>query len=508
MACRILVLCVLATSLLAGCSVKRLSRTLTPPDQASSLDRKSPFLKAHMRDGRVLVLSEWSADSAARTVSGRGDALDVNRAVTTRGSFTVSLDSVALFETNVVQTSGSVAALSVVTVASLALTAYCIANPKACFGSCPTFYISDGSGPQLQAEGFSSSVLPSLEATDIDALYRVPEPKGELEVRMKNEALETHVVRHVELLAVPRAMDERVFATASGEFRRARLLAPPSRCVGPEGDCRAAVLAFDGIERLSLADSTDLAARERIELEFLDVPDGPLGLVLARRQTLLSTYLFYQALAYMGRSAGYWLATLERGGADLSTRAGGIERALGGIEVFVRREDGTWLRAGEDVETGPLAAEVRLLPLPRFAGKPLRVRLQMARGLWRLDWVALARLSGEVAPIRLRPVTVERAGPNAAGTVAPDGVLTTSPGDEYVFRFWLPAAGGPHELFLESRGYYLEWMRDAWLAEENPTRAAMMFAQPAEALRLLAPEFKAQEAGMERAFWGSRYARP
>jgi hypothetical protein len=505
---RIVVLCALAMVLLAGCSVKRLSRTLTPPEQPSSLDRNSPFLKAHMRDGRVLILSEWSADSASRTVLGHGDALDVNRAVITRGSFTVPLDSVALFETNVVLNSGSVSALSVVTVASLAMTAYCIANPKACFGSCPTFYVSDGTGPKLQAEGFSSSVLPSLEATDVDALYRVPEPRGELEVRMKNEALETHVVRHVELLAVARARDERVFASVDGGFQRGRLLAPPSRCAGPEGDCRDALLAFDGIERLSLADSVDLAAREVIELEFSDVADGPLGLVLARRQTLLSTYLFYQELAYMGHSAGYWLATLERGGAHLSTRAGGIGRALGGIEVFVRNEDGSWLLAGVDNETGPLAADVRLMPLPRVAGKPLRVRLQMARGLWRLDWVALARLTGAATPIRLRPVSVERVGPNAARTVPPDGVLTTYPGDEYVFRFRLPEAGGPHELFLESRGYYLEWMRDAWLAEENPRLAAMMLAQPADALRLLAPEFKAQEAGMERAFWGSRYARP
>lgn len=134
--------------------------------------------------------------------------------------------------------------------------------------------------------------------------------------------------------------------------------------------------------------------------------------------------------------------------------------------------------------------------------------MRMARGLWRLDWVALARLSGEAAPIRLEPVRVERVGPGSARSPVPAGTLTTLPGDEYAFRFRLPAGAGPHELFLESRGYYLEWMRDAWLVEENPQRAALMLAQPVDALRLLAPEFKAQEAGMERAFWESRYAHP
>jgi hypothetical protein len=502
------IFCVLLVSLVAGCSVKRLTRTLTPPDRAASLDHKSPFLKAHLRDGRVLVLSQWGTDAAARTVSGGGDALDVSRHLIAHGTFTIPLDSVALFETNVTHTSGSVVALSILSVASLTLTAYCIANPKACFGSCPTFYVDDGSGPKLLAEGFSSSVLPSLEATDIDALYRVPPPHGELEVLMKNEALETHVVRHVAILAVPRAPDERVFATAAGGFLRGRLLAPPSRCVAPEGDCRGALLSFDGIERLSLADSTDLATRERIELEFEDPGSGPLGLVMARRQTLLSTYLFYQTLAYLGRSAGDVLATLERGGPRLSAQAAGIERELGGIEVFVQGEDGAWLRAGEDAETGPLAADVRVTPLPRVPSRPLRVRLQMARGLWRLDWVALARLSGEAAPIRLEPFSVERVGPGTARSIVPAGTLTTLPGDEYAYRFRLPASGGPHELFLESRGYYLEWMRDEWLVEENPRRAALMLAQPVDALRLLAPAFKAQEGGMERAFWESRYAHP
>jgi len=50
-------------------------------------------------------------------------------------------------------------------------------------------------------------------------------------------------------------------------------------------------------------------------------------------------------------------------------------------------------------------------------------------------------------------------------------------------------------------------MREEWMAEENPARARMMFLQPGEALRVLAPEFKAREAEMERAFWKSRYVR-
>ena len=70
-------------------------------------------------------------------------------------------------------TSSAVAGLTVLSVASAGMTVYCIANPKACFGSCPTFYAQDEAGqPMMMAEGFSASVSPTLEDTDLDALFR------------------------------------------------------------------------------------------------------------------------------------------------------------------------------------------------------------------------------------------------------------------------------------------------------------------------------------------------
>ena len=63
------------------------------------------------------------------------------------------------------------------------------------------------------------------------------------------------------------------------------------------------------------------------------------------------------------------------------------------------------------------------------------------------------------------------------------------------------------ELFLEAQGYYLEWLRREWLPEENLAAAAQFVLQPRAALRALAPAYKRQEAGMERIFWNSRYAR-
>src|SRR5580765_3584484 len=171
---RLLVVVALASPLLAAaCIETRLNRSLKTPDQIQTLDHRSAYLKVHMKDGQLYLLSKWRVDDALREVSGQGELFGLARETMGSGSFTVALDEVALLETNVLQRSPSAVALAVITGVSVAVTAFCIADSKACFGSCPTFYVSDGKDAVLQAEGFSSSVAPSLEARDVDALYRV-----------------------------------------------------------------------------------------------------------------------------------------------------------------------------------------------------------------------------------------------------------------------------------------------------------------------------------------------
>ena len=81
----------------------------------------------------------------------------------------------------------------------------------------------------------------------------------------------------------------------------------------------------------------------------------------------------------------------------------------------------------------------------------------------------------------------------------------TRPGDAYRLVFRLPRSERPFELFLESEGFYYEWMRAEWLAEEDLPMAALALADPAEALRRLAPAYKTQEGRLEEAFWASRF---
>jgi hypothetical protein len=485
-----------------------MQRAIATPEATATVDRRAPFLKVHARDGSLLVLSPWEADEAAQLVSGTGVRYAPDRRVVGEGDLSMPFDSVLLFETNVVRPSGSVAALAVITGITAAVAVYCATNEKACFGSCPTFYVTDGTADVLQAEGFSASIAPALEARDVDALFRARPIGPEVRIDMVNEAFETHVVRYANLLAVPRRPGRRIMAEGDGSFWSVTEPVPPASCRAPEGDCAAALSAFDEHERWSAADSLDLASREIVDLVFTESAGTP-ALVLASRQSLLPTYLLYQAFAWLGESVGSWMAALERTGAPPAGAAGGgVIAALGGIDVLVARGEAGWDSIATIRETGPLAADLRLVPLPGGEG-PLRVRLRMAKGAWRIDFAALTSLEQRIEPLRVEPSEVHlqgQAAPDARRKlVSRDEALVTFPGDRYTLVYRLPEPAEGFELFLETRGYYLEWMRSEWLAEENPLRAAALFLDPAGTLRRLAPEFKLAEPRLEAAFWNSKY---
>ncbi len=496
-----------------GCALKVQKKALHQTDdweELQGLDGKSPWLKAHLPDGGLYLLHDWRVDETQRSISGEGTLMDPRRDVVSTGPFVVPLDSISIFESNVVSLSSTVAGLTVLTVASAALTLYCITNPKACFGSCPTFYAENEDGqPMLMAEGFSASVAPNLEDTDLDALFRTKSSGREFTLTMTNEALETHVVRRADLLVAPRPAGGKILAAQDGTWRQAEKILPVKRCLGPEGDCTELLAECDGRERYSLADSLYLGTREFLELEFSQIPEGELGLVIASRHSLLSTFLFYQGLAYLGEHA---VPALARINPSSKTQQGSksLGDLLGRIEIQVPGPDGAWLTVGSTGETGPLAVNVHMLRLPTLNPDDPRLRLRLTKGNWRLDYVALAVLGNQITPARVSPSMVLRDGiPDAealANLISDDRTLISMPGDRFDLIYDLPTYGVECDVFLESRGYYLEWMRNEWLAEEDPVQAAMMFRYPELALSYLAPRFKELEPDMEAHFWGSRYA--
>ncbi|HEX5133689.1 MAG TPA: hypothetical protein VFX92_14540 [Candidatus Krumholzibacteria bacterium] len=511
------VLCLLAATLVVGaCGIKDVERRDVSPgefgrwtaSERDSVRKESPFLKAHMRNGDLFVLTDWRVATGSGDVLGHGKRYDPSRTKIVLGDFRVPVDSVAMFETNRLVQSGATPALIVMAGVTAGFAIFCAISPKTCFGSCPTFYLDDPDRPV--AEGFSASIAPSLEATDVDAVYPAAFAGGPLEVTMKNEALETHVVRFVNLLAVPHARGARVFADLNGAYWECSALSPPVSAAAPGGDITAQLHAADRREYFSPADSSNLATRESIRVDFdPPAPAATFGILLGCRQTLLSTYVLYQTFAYMGTEAGHWLAELERG--RLGAAGNGVVDMIGGLEVRIEAAPGEWRTVGEIREFGPIAIDHHLITFdaPAWTG---RVELVMTKGGWRIDDVARAQLTARVEPLRLQPVDAARDGASDTAALAilrdTTRALTTLPGDTYTLLYDVPADGGEYDVFIESRGYYLEWIRDEWLREESATNLAEIFFDPRSAMERMAPAYKRAEPYMESAFWSSRYAKP
>jgi hypothetical protein len=507
-----------------SCTSTKVIRSLKDPDQIDTIKSAKSIFKMHMRDGCLYILSDLTVYPAKDSLIGYGDYYSANRKIIRptdqshslflngKVGYKISFSDIALVETNnITGITGKLVSMSLVGAPTVITSVYCLLNPKACFGSCPTFYAWNGGNMELMAEGFSSSILPAFEKSDIDMLYWSKCRGTNYQIKLTNEALETHVIRYANLMVFPKKEQERVFATEDGKFYKTSKIVSPVSCMGSEGDCRSLLLEMDAKERFSEADSKNLAAREFIDLEFNTPASNQLGFVIGARQTLLTTYLFYQSLAYTGNAGAYFASRIESGDQSLQKKVNRIWNLLGGIEIFIQNQSGEWIKAGEIDEMGPIASDVHLIKLPPQYSKTTKIRLRMTKGLWRIDYAALTETTEPVEPIMIEPslvMTNDSINENALCQLTESNEpLTTLPGDSHVLHYTLPDTSDDYEIFLKSKGYYLEWMREEWLAEKDLNKAYLMFGMPKLYLKLVANQFKVIEPTMEHTFWRSRYAK-
>lgn len=474
-----------------------------------------PFLKAHLKNGDICILKDsWQIDTLQNLVSGVGSRFDFNRLKAFEGEISIPIDSVAVFETNKKLTSpesSRIAALGIVSGLDIILGIYCLTNPKACFGSCPTFYVNEEDDfHYADAEGFSNAIVPSMEYFDIDALNLQTFSSNSFSITMKNEALETHCVKDVKLLAYPIRQDERVFQSPTNNFYLCENNYPLSQAKAREGDITGLLKSKDQQERFSFSDENNLHSKEEIYLSFEDVKHtSDLGLVLNFRQTLMTTYLFYSAMGYMGDEVGDIFSLLETN-AELKASFGATTELLGGIDVSVWNEQlGNWELQNGFNETGPIAINKQFLPLKGTpSNSEIRIKLVLNKGLWRIDFASLTNIKETVVPLVISPESILNKGKLdnlALREIAdPDKYLTSMPGSEYKFNFVLPDPDNQYELFVYSKGYYLEWMREHWIKDKDLKKLRQMVFNPATFLAEEASDFKLYESEMEHQFWNSK----
>lgn len=481
--------------------------------------KEKPFLKAHLTNGSVCIFDDkWVYDSLANIISGAGKYYDFQRNEILGNDLHIHVDSVALFETNTKLTadkSSRVQKMSILTSIDVMIGLLCLSSPKACFGSCPTFYLEDGDYYRLaDAESFSNAIAPSLEYIDIDDLGLEADSKGTVNLKMMNEALETHVVKRANLDIIPKYPHEQVYLTPDDQYIATSNGPNLATALSGNIDVKSYLVAQDGNEYFSLADTKALVTKEDIFLEFDDAQDLKYGLKLSYRQTMMTTYALYSAIGYMGDEVGDFFAKIELSKETSDKMHTMFYDALGGIEIRSLQADGSWKYEGEMYETGPIARNHELLPLNYTAsmnGK-IKLKLTLNKGLWRLDHAALLKIERICSPIEVQPNKIVKNGVEnrqilKSLTADQEDFILSMPGDLFRISYQLPACRSDQnfKVFLKAKGYYIEWMRDSWLKDKDLLQLYRLMNHPVDWLNSETANYKKYEADMEEQFWNSRW---
>ncbi len=473
-------------------------------------------IKAHLTDGTTIVFAQGAMIRPDR-IEGLGvryAPTDGPGAVGTRVGG-VPLDSVLgmeVYQTKVDPVSTTLVSLgaTVVTIVGAAVLAL------AAFGSCPTFYSDSAGTPALEAEGFSYSIAPLFERRDVDRL-RAGAHDGVLELELRNEALETHYLNHVQLLETHHARDEWIAPDDGGQPIAVRGLRPAISAIDRAGrDVSASLAASDGA-LFATAPSTLAAARvgdldDHVDLTVpVSEAADSVALVFRMRNSLLNSVLLYESmLSDAGARALDWEGRdLDRIGDVLELGRWYAKHMGMRISVYA---DGTWREAADVADAGPIAFHdlVVVIPVVRESNRrSARVRLTFTADNWRIDRVAVAssfrRVMPRVVPLAavIRADGVTDVAAEAALRLPDESYLETTPGQRarLIFNVDTIARDSARTFLLATQGYYREWVRGAWLRQHV---AGTAFVPSDAALAGAIQRWRDRQPGMERQFYDSR----
>ncbi len=507
-------LLVLLLCMLGACFIVRRPSVAEVNRAADSVRVRTP-VKAHLLDGSTVVYPKGMLLAAGR-LKGPGTRYDL------RLSDPIEVDELPLdsvvglesFRTEVNNTATvGLSLAATVGAVGLGVAIACAIDPK-CFGSCPTYYSDSAGTPVLEAEGFSYSIAPLFESRDVDRLRAQPQVDGILRLEVRNEAFETHFLNHFELLEATHAPEEFVATDQQGHPVAVAGQRPPLAARDRIGrDVRMVLTHSDGETYatapgvLASVSATDL--EDEIQLSFV-TPAGEdsVALVLRLRNSLLNTVLLYDLM--LGdpgaRSLDWQAEELSRVGTALELGNWYSSRMGLSVEVW---GDSAWAPIARLKDTGPVAWKDVALPLPRVSSNEMRIRLRFPADNWRIDRAALA------ASVRRPAVRTFRLGhvaaisgaaePEARATLADaDGrYLETVAGQSFVATWDVgPGSAGVERTFLlASQGYYVEWVRQGWIAAARDTTVF----RPGDASLLRALErWRQVQDTLERRFFATR----
>ncbi len=467
-----------------------------------------------MYNGDLYVFGRnWRYDAEQDILTGSAQLYNANRNLQYSGETKINGDDVAIFESNALFESKAnqrISALTSITGIKVAIAGLCVTNPKACFGSCPTFYLNEEDNfHYADAEGFSNAISPALSYADIDALPRTFDEDSVVTLFMKNEALETHCIKNLSIISVEVDANQEALHLTDNNFITSELKHSPIKATHESNDINHLLNQDDRKELFISSDSNNLKSKTEIFLDFDTKSNSDsMALELHFRQSMLTTYLIYSGLDYMGNQTGEYFAEIERSKLISDQLKKGIQKELGGIEVYGLSSNGNWKQLGEFNETGPIAINRQAIYFKNYSkDKIVKLKLVLNKGLWRLDYAALhTKVKRTKARIVETPVIL-KAQNDEYKTVDFSGknnILLSLPSDKFKITFNTKKPLNKQQLFLKSEGYYLEWIRDEWAKESEPNKLRELILFPKRYLKNEAKSYSELEFELEQDFWNSK----
>lgn len=408
--------------------------------------------------------------------------------------------------------------LAIFGAAVVGITAYCVACPKCCFGSCPTVYTYDNGKASLETELFSSSISRMLENEDLDLLKQKIPDDGIYKLKITNEALETHYINKFNLILAEHPSGTSVYPDINGKLTLFRNPVSVKSAYNSAGEdvlnkisCEDTMIYRSGTELVNnlkygpKSDWIDITA---------DVPDGKCNakLLVRYRNTLLSTILFYDVLlGSQGIKAVQWIDRMnnDREYAEdfkmIYDNFSGIQ-----IEVF---DDDRWVPAGRFPDAGPITFKNIAAVIPVSGKSELKLRLKFIPDNFIIDYAGIEftnedgeKLTTEVlVPAELKKNNVNAS--DAQYTILENSdlnYLITNPGDSYSLIYKIDKRYDLQQsLLISSDGYYNEWLRGSWIKNDS-TKQSFDIYNIKKNLRMLAESWESGRVLIESEFFKSR----
>ena len=391
------------------------------------------------------------------------------------------LDSIALVEVRESNTAGTVLAILGAATAVGVVIALTQSTEKPEPASCPFVYSFDGERYRFDSETFAGAIAPGLDRTDFDNLEHLRPVAERYRLRLVNGRPETQYTYELKLIVVDHPRGTEAIPDRAGEVHVMSDLQAPLTARGVHGgDALAAVRHADEVywsgaplEQADLDEPAEL--RDGLVFSFARPPGVQSATIVVRaRNTVLAPFAVEEFLRLQGEMLLDWYVRVAQ---DERLRQRVREWVLreGTLHVLLWRE-GRWTVQDVLLDVGPALSksQVARLDLRGIDADTVLVRLESARGLWDIDWVALD--AGSEKPLAVTEIAPERAYDESGRDVrellaSVDGRYYSSIDGglaEIEFAVPPPTDDLVRSVILKSRGFYY-----VYVAHGGPSQARL-----------------------------------